>query len=65
MSDHEPALLSVKEAGAYLRVSRATVYNLINARKVRAVKLGRRTLLPLESLKAFTNSLPIYESSGL
>jgi len=36
----------IPEAAAFLRVSERHVYRLIDARKVKAVRLGRRRLIP-------------------
>ena len=47
------AALAVKitEAGDMLRVSRATVYNLINAGKLRTVKIMGATRVPVSSIR--------------
>jgi excisionase family DNA binding protein len=37
---------SVDEAIAYLRTSRATVYNLINAGSLRVIREGKRVFVP-------------------
>jgi excisionase family DNA binding protein len=42
----EPALLTVPEAMAVLRVSRATIYALIRSRELRTVKIGRLRRVP-------------------
>jgi excisionase family DNA binding protein len=36
----EPAVLTVNEVAAYLRVTRATVYRLLKARKLPAFQVG-------------------------
>lgn len=36
----------IPEAAAFLRVSERHVYRLIDARKLKAVRLGRRRLIP-------------------
>jgi len=36
----------IEEAAAYLRASRATLYNLINAGQLAVIKQGRRTYIP-------------------
>src|ERR1700719_470605 len=41
----EPVALSPAAAAAFLSVSRMTIYNLLAAGKLRARKLGNRTLL--------------------
>jgi excisionase family DNA binding protein len=37
---------TIKEATSYLRVSHASIYKEINARRIRVLKLGRRTFVP-------------------
>lgn len=41
----ETELLTIKEAAAVLRVSEATLFNMLRAGDVVAVKFGRRTLI--------------------
>ncbi len=47
-ADH---LLTVQEAADWLRVSRWTVYSLINANQLCTIKIGRRRLVSLDALK--------------
>jgi excisionase family DNA binding protein len=54
IADH---IFSVAEAAAHLRVSRSYVYELIGERKIRPVKLGKRTLIQGGELRRFMNSL--------
>ncbi len=58
MDISESILLSVEEAAASLRVSRATLYNLLHSGAFSAVKVGRRTLISREALQAYVASLP-------
>jgi excisionase family DNA binding protein len=44
--------LSVQEAHGYARISRALLYQLIKAGKLKARKIGRRTLLCREEIDA-------------
>lgn len=44
--------LSVNDAAKALSVSRSTAYELINTGRLHAIKLGRRTLVTVESIKA-------------
>ena len=46
-ADH---LLTVQEAADWLRVSRWSVYSLINANQLRTIKIGRRRLVSCEAL---------------
>jgi excisionase family DNA binding protein len=50
--------MTPNEAKDYLNVSQATLYRLLAAGALEAVKVGSRTLIPVESLDAFWNSLP-------
>ena len=45
------------EAAAHLRVSRSYLYELIAAKKLKAVKLGKRTLVQGTELRRFMKSL--------
>ncbi|MCH8616353.1 helix-turn-helix domain-containing protein [Sphingomonas sp. SM33] len=44
---------SVHEAAHALGVGRTTIYALIQNGRLATFKIGRRTLIPVESLKAF------------
>lgn len=46
----EPALLTVPEAMAVLRVSRATIYDLIRSRQLATVKIGRLRRVPRSAI---------------
>ena len=50
------------EAARIAGISRATLYAELAARRIVARKCGRRTLVSLESLKAWVAALPAYES---
>lgn len=53
MPEHLPKLLtSINGACQSLNVSRTYLYGLINQRRLETVKLGRRTLVKVSSLKA-------------
>jgi len=49
-----PILVSVKDAAALLGVCSRTVQNLVTAKKLKARKLGRRTLLSYRELLEFS-----------
>lgn len=51
-------LFTLKEFGRRNSVSRATVYRLIDKKKLRVTKIGRRSLISAESEKVFLDSLP-------
>ena len=47
----EPLAVSINTAAKALGVGRSSVYCLIKARKLEAIKIGRRTLLTTVSIK--------------
>jgi hypothetical protein len=54
----DPILCSVPQGCQYLSIGTQGMYDLIGAGLVKAVKRGTRTLLVVESLKAYANTLP-------
>jgi hypothetical protein len=54
----EPILCSVPQGCQMLGVGTQTMYDLMGAGLVTAVKRGTRTLLEVESLKSYAKSLP-------
>lgn len=58
MSANEPILVSVNDACAMISCSRPTLYKFIRESRVRAVRSGGRTLIPLDSLKEYAAALP-------
>jgi excisionase family DNA binding protein len=48
-----PAWLSYKQAEAYSNLSRTTLWQLINARKIKAARIGRAVRIERDSLQAF------------
>ncbi|MES9602181.1 helix-turn-helix domain-containing protein [Actinomadura sp. NPDC000929] len=50
-------VLTVDEAAERLRVSRWTLYNLIRSNQLRTVKIGRRRLVPVNSLVEYLDQL--------
>ncbi len=53
-----PLLVSVKETQRLLSCCHVSVYSLIGAKKLDAKKLGRRTLITMESIHALLADLP-------
>lgn len=47
-----PDVLDVNEVAAYLRVGRSTAYALVRSHRLRAVRIGRRIVVPKSSLAA-------------
>ncbi|NIJ62711.1 helix-turn-helix domain-containing protein [Qipengyuania flava] len=52
MSKIEPMLTSVESAREALGLGRTTLYSLINDGRLEPVKLGRRTLVKVSSIRA-------------
>jgi excisionase family DNA binding protein len=52
-----PALLTVPEAMAALRLSRATVYDLIRSGELGSVKVGRSRRIPAQAVQTFVAHL--------
>jgi excisionase family DNA binding protein len=46
-----PRLLAIKQAIYELGISRTALYELINAGKLKTVKIGRRRLVPIEAIE--------------
>jgi excisionase family DNA binding protein len=51
--DIAPAWLSYKQAEAYSSLSRTTIWMLINARKLKAARIGRAVRIERASLQEF------------
>jgi excisionase family DNA binding protein len=54
----QPLAISPRDAAAMLAISKRTVSRLIRSRKLVARKVGKRTLVDVESIKAFYATLP-------
>jgi hypothetical protein len=54
----EPGALTVDEFCRWARVGRTTAFFEIKAARLCAVKVGARTLIPMENARAWLNSLP-------
>jgi excisionase family DNA binding protein len=48
---------STAEAAAHLRVSRSYLYELISAKKIHPVKIGKRTLIQGRELRRYMDAL--------
>ncbi|GAA0264777.1 helix-turn-helix domain-containing protein [Cryptosporangium japonicum] len=53
----EQLLYTIPEAAAALRVSRTTIYELLDARTLESVHIGRARRIPAEALRAYVESL--------
>jgi excisionase family DNA binding protein len=50
--------LTVAEIAEYLKVSKMTVYRLVEARHLRAVRVGRSYRIPAQALMAYLERNP-------
>lgn len=48
-----PGLVDILEAADYLSLGRTMVYRLMNSGELASVKIGRRRLIPLQSLEDY------------
>ena len=48
-----PRWLNYRQAEAYANLSRTTLWQLINARKIKAARIGRAVRIERDSLQAF------------
>lgn len=58
MTEHSKKAYSVREVCKICGIGRSTFYVALGTGALTAVKLGRRTLVPAESLDSWINSLP-------
>jgi excisionase family DNA binding protein len=56
-----PLLLGVTDAAAALSISRSLLYELMSANSIRSVKIGRRRLVDVQSMKEWHKSLTANE----
>jgi excisionase family DNA binding protein len=54
-----PIAISIADACNYIGCGRSLLYELIGNKQISAVKLGRRTLVPVASLNAYLAILPL------
>jgi excisionase family DNA binding protein len=54
----EPLVLGVRDAAAFIGLSRSRLYELIGDGQIEARKLGSRTVVPTESLRSFVTNAP-------
>jgi excisionase family DNA binding protein len=52
-----PRLLAVKQAIYELGIGRTAIYELIDSGKLKTVKIGRRRLVPIESIEKLIANL--------
>lgn len=56
----ENTLLNVPEACERLRIGKTRLYQILNAGQIKAVRIGKRTLIPSMSIEEFINGLSPY-----
>lgn len=54
----QPIVLTIAEACAACRIGRTRLYELIGTGEIRAIKQGRRTLVKVQDLQRFIETLP-------
>jgi excisionase family DNA binding protein len=54
----EPLAISINETARALSIGRSSVYALLKAGKLDAIKIGRRTVLTTESIKRLSQPHP-------
>jgi excisionase family DNA binding protein len=54
----QPVLIRINQAATMIGQNRRTIYSLIAANRLKAVKSGRSTLIFLDSVKQYIASLP-------
>ena len=59
----EPLAVSVKEAARIVGLSRSRLYELISSGQIEARKVGTRTIIPTESLRALVADAPAKEAA--
>jgi excisionase family DNA binding protein len=59
---HQHTLLSVSETIRVLGIGRTNLYSLINTGRIKALKLGRRTLISSTEIERFLAGLPDYQA---
>lgn len=52
----EPLAVPIPEAAAILGIGRSTFYQLLNAKEIDRIKIGRRSVVTLASLKKYLAS---------
>jgi excisionase family DNA binding protein len=51
----EPFAVRISQAARLIGIGRSTLYEFINAGEIETIKVGRLTLVPTDSLRAFLN----------
>ena len=59
-----PLLYSIQSSIQILGIGRSSLYELIAAGEIHAVKIGRRTLIPAKEIERFVESLVEDKANG-
>ena len=59
-----PALLTINEFKAWSRLGRTKVYELIGRNELRAIKIGRRTYIPVEAARSWLAAQPAFNEAA-
>lgn len=54
------SLLTIPEAAAYLKISRAKIYQLLKADELPARKIGGKTVFLPDELEKYAHDLPVW-----
>ena len=57
-----PLVLTIPETTRVLSTSRSAIYRYLKAGRLRAIKVGTRTLIPMDSAREFIASCRSYEA---
>lgn len=58
LDENEALAYSIKDVCRVVNAGQTKIYSEINAGRLKAVKLGKRTLITSEALKEWLNALP-------
>jgi excisionase family DNA binding protein len=56
-ANRQPVLLTIDEARNVLRISRWSMYQLLNQQRLQTVRIGRRRLIPADNLRTLLDEL--------
>ncbi len=59
----ENTLLSIPEACEKLRIGKTRLYEILNAGQIKAVRMGKRTLIPVAAIDDFINGLEPFKTN--
>ena len=59
-----PAFMTIIEFMAWSRLGRTKVYELLGSEELRAIKIGRRTVIPVDAAMSWLEALPAYRDAA-